>query len=305
MGAKERTQAMPNVVAGGLRNTLKAIRSDRSIFAGWVPAVAAGLVVVGAVSLLGWHSLTIRDAAVRIILAGVGSMILIETAKRLIPLRALYQRRQVEHWVIERTTLGKRGRSTDPTEAELALSEMSWALGGELPSGTETAGDPGHGADRYKGWRRTAASFGGVLSFPPDQLGAQLARAAQFALETQPAFPRWRAVLVGGPQGGAGETSPKSFGSGRGRDSLEQFDQDLARVAFSVDEIQMRITVRWAQYLQTTACWLSGAVALGAATLSSQRQDESAWTVLLALVFGGFFAWLLRDISAAIEALRR
>ena len=64
------------------------------------------------------------------------------------------------------------------------------------------------------------------------------------------------------------------------------------RIATAIDQLQIRLAGRWRHYLQATAWWLTGLVALLLALIDRTPAVHSATLVVVALLFGGFFAWL-------------
>jgi hypothetical protein len=77
------------------------------------------------------------------------------------------------------------------------------------------------------------------------------------------------------------------------------------QISSAIDQLQIRLAGRWRHYLRVTAWWLAGVVALLLALLAPGLGVDSAVYVLAALALGGFFAWLARDVTAAVEGLRR
>jgi hypothetical protein len=80
------------------------IGAGRWIFSGALPALI-GLIVAGAAIVVlqfPGDRVSLGRLAGFVVLSGVTAMVLIETVKRLLPVRAAYHRRQVAQWLAER-----------------------------------------------------------------------------------------------------------------------------------------------------------------------------------------------------------
>ena len=77
---------------------------------------------------------------------------------------------------------------------------------------------------------------------------------------------------------------------------------EVLDVSGVLDRLQIRLGARWRHYLSGSAMWIAGALALAWAVVADH---DSSWPVVAALVFGGFFAWLSRDVAGAVESWRR
>jgi hypothetical protein len=210
-------------------------------------------------------------------LSGGGAMILIETAKRLFGLRGRFQRRMVFNWLAE--------RGGDAAEIEF----------------TRTLVRSGSRADTVH-----------LFDLPIDQVSAQLAAAADLALATP-----WEstAFLVGltGERGlvefvterrTAGPERAAPLGGGDDP-RLERAQTELAhRVRSGLDLVQISVGQRWRRTVRTYAVALSGVLGFAVTGFAGTPGSQRATLTLVALLFGGFFAWFARDLVAAVERLR-
>jgi hypothetical protein len=72
-----------------------------------------------------------------------------------------------------------------------------------------------------------------------------------------------------------------------------------------LDQLQVSIGERWRHYARATAAWLSGALALIMSYVVHLSPGVRTVSVLSALILGGFFSWLARDLVAVVERIRR
>jgi len=220
-------------------------------------------------------------------------MVLIETVKRLLPLRGAYNRRQVALWLGERA--GDDGAA--------AMGQLVRAMD-LVPAAPETDRDDSSRVDRATGrrWQRVffpGPGVGGAFNLPAEQLSAQVAAAAERASQESARYEELILALC--PSLSRDDLrSMQRHRADRGAGPDPAVDLPY-RIASAIDQLQIRLGGRWRHYLQITAWSLTGPIAL----LLAVAEETPATFVLAALVFGGFFAWLARDLSAIAERLRR
>jgi hypothetical protein len=75
----------------------------------------------------------------------------------------------------------------------------------------------------------------------------------------------------------------------------------------AIDAIHVDIGGRWRRTVRATASLTSALLALAVVYLTHTKEPASIVLafVIIAFMFGGFFAWFSRDVVAAIERLRR
>ncbi|MEV4512283.1 hypothetical protein AB0K00_25375 [Dactylosporangium sp. NPDC049525] len=276
---------------------------DRWAFSGVLPVVLAVGVAVTAAFQLPWQGpgASVGRFAAWVVVCGVAAMVLIETVKRLLPLRGAYNRRQVAVW------LDDRSRSPRPAVfGQLVRAMELVSAKGERPANDDGSRDL---ADAVVGERWRQVTFagpgvGGAFNLPAEHLSAQIGAAverasrhgtqyAELLLALCPDVDREDLHMLddrrfGGDSGSSAVAAELSYG-----------------IATAIDQLQIRLAGRWRHYLQVTAWWLTGLIALLVALADGSAPLHSAAFVVAALLFGGFFAWLARDLSAAIERLRR
>jgi hypothetical protein len=249
-----------------------------------------------------------------VVLAGIAAMVLIETAKQVLPLRGAYQRRQIALWLEERggdpdmMAMGQLVVAMDLVSRPEMDSLRNRESQGDEPQSPELrirVGSRSIAIGRWFGPARRRSLFfgrgvGGPFNLPAEQLTAQVAAAAERALQQ----PRGYDALIDALHPGARQRK-RLDGEGMADLHREERAELAYGVASAVDQLQIRLTGRWRQYVRVTAVWLAGLCALVFALVVRTPGLHSATFVLAALAFGGFFAWLARDVCAAIERLRR
>lgn len=217
---------------------------------------------------------TARQVFVVLVAAGFASMAVIQVAKSLLGLRGLYQHRQLLIWF---------GGHKDPAYHELlkALNLL------------------GH-------------SLRGIFDLPIEQLSAQISAAADFALTDPDRYERFLSSLTGtgiapprppaAPEVGPALVAPETAAPTVGPDSDQMTLHYYVRA--SIDRLQATIGYRWRNYVRSTAMWLSGLFGIAIVEASRVTGLERGLDILAALLVGGFFSWLARDITASIERLR-
>jgi hypothetical protein len=251
-------------------------------------AVILGYVIIearGGISLEGRAiSDHVRDTLWFSLLCGLASFASIEILKRVFGLRGLFQYRQTENWLAERGVGGG------------GFSQLLDSMGLERDQREEATGEA----------RR-------VFNLPTEQLAAQIGAAADVALasltlerdEGAPPGPLFLAGLTGVPP-----ETVVAYAHDRGGASDAPLGDSprtelAARVRLGVDQLQISLSERWRRYVQGAALWISGAYGIVLVQDSPVETGAEARYVLAALVMGGLFAWVARDIAAVIERLRR
>jgi hypothetical protein len=77
------------------------------------------------------------------------------------------------------------------------------------------------------------------------------------------------------------------------------------RIRTGVDQLQISLTERWRRYVQGAALWISGVYGIALVHAADFPSRTESRYVLAALVLGGSFAWIARDIAAVLERSRR
>ncbi|HEY3545616.1 MAG TPA: hypothetical protein VGK17_05950 [Propionicimonas sp.] len=256
----------------------------RVLFSGVLPVALAAVVLVSALLFLddtGDHA-GLGPAVSVVLASGLTAMILIETAKRLLPLSAVFNRRQVNLWLRDRSDGGRE-----------VQDELASALG-VVPS-------EGH--------------FSSPFTLPVEQLIAQLSLAVDRAMLQPDRFGWLLSAMVSTPT----ERVMVTYRDSHGDDppwTLQPLDahgearqigpaEMSSLVSSSLDRLQIYLSGRWRQYLRATSTWLAGAVALLIAWSGWMPTTIGPGIVVTALVLGGFVAWLARDLTAAVETWRR
>jgi hypothetical protein len=217
------------------------------------------------------HTLKGRDTAhsgpliLTVLFSGIAAMAFIETMKRMLPLRAAFQRREVRDF-IEREIFFREPVSDreDDSNSEHQQRQVDY-LKAMKKTVDETFGRP-----PGTNW----SSIDSAFNLPAEQLVAQIGASID--------------VL-------ASDYSNHSSDA----QGLGTFAGDTA----ILDRLQIRLAARWRHYIQATAIWLSGFIALAWSLVDAAK--SSAVPVIGALLFGGFVAWVSRDIVAVIEGWRR
>jgi hypothetical protein len=220
------------------------------------------------------------------LVCGLASMATVETAKRLVALRSLYQRRQVKLWVTGRV------RPADAWSG--ALTELDQAMG-LLPS----ALPPNFDSSDFRLRRRA------LYDLPIGQLVAQISIAADLALSDPGHYRSLPSVLVGedssAPAQTTSATQTENATQSTESASTRIRESQLLRVA--LDQLQISVGERWRRYVQGTALWLSGAYGIAVAYML-EVSGRSVY-ILAALFIGGLFSWVARDVASGLERWHR
>jgi hypothetical protein len=205
-------------------------------------------------------------------------MATVEIAKRLVGLRSVYQRRQVELWLWEKA----EGRPS----YLIALADLDQALG--LATGAERSSvSESVSQNNAKRRRRT------LFDLPIGQLVAQISAAIDTGFADPNRYQALLSVLVG--ESFLTERRANVSGSDRMRESQQ--------IRTAIDQLQISVGERWRRYVQGTALWLSGLYGFALAFLLN-IPGRSVY-VLSALFIGGLFSWIARDVASGVERWRR
>jgi len=257
--------------------------------------VGSSLVWFGAPALAGEtrtrrHALDIAASFILLTASvGLGSMILIQTAKHLFRLRGRF------NWVQLQRRFSPEG-----------MQELLRGLAG----GREEA-------PRWPpGLRLPGGGVGRLLDLPVEQLAGQIAAVADDAQTLPDRYRRLLADLTGATDTGDGlidrfvRARPRLMAADGSDEDRQTEDREAVaevhqRVQRALDVLQASLSDTWKRAVRATASVLSGVLALLFALLSGAPGGLRTSLMLAGLGFGGFFAWFARDIAAAIERRRR
>lgn len=131
--------------------------------------------------------------------------------------------------------------------------------------------------------RGGATRVDSTFNLPPEQLIAQLSNAIDAELAT-----RWNPV----PPSGA-----------EARTHMDEIAEVRSAVTRTLDDLLIRLSLRWRHYLQATSMWLAAWVAY-VLTEFGDLDVQPVPAVVGALLCGGAIAWTARDIAAGVESWR-
>jgi hypothetical protein len=199
-------------------------------------------------------------------LCGLSTFALIEILKRLVGVRGMYQRRGVERWL------------TRANDSQRADTEFYEALG--RPN------------------RRA------LFNLPTEHLAAQISAAADLALTAPKRYPTLFEMLTRRPN--LPEPGPTFVSADADADAEDSDRLELAqRARVAVDQLQISLTDGWRRLVQGASLWIAGLLGIILTQASSGDDNSEVRLVLAALLIGGPFAWISRDVSAVLERWRR
>ena len=253
----------------------------------WPPLLSVGFplavaVVVVAVDLLAQpkgHA-DLSGLVVSTLVCGSFAMVLIETVKRMAPVRALFQRRRAHRRIMLRLDNAQFNDSAISADAKAAVAEMFRSLG--------------------------EAAVDGAFNLPVEQMIPQLADALDLTVvrprrnheaTTNAAASEavsLRAALFGSP---FDRSDQRARSTPVGREERE--------AARFLEQLQIEIGNRWRQYVRSLAACIAGLAGLLLAYWDPPDIAVSVATPIVALLAGGFIAWLARDVVAVVERWRR
>jgi hypothetical protein len=243
---------------------------------------------------------------------GISSMILIEIAKRLFWLRSSYQRVHVSIWFNARSNQTEYVRSperihTSEDHPKEGVLDAFHYLVTANPIYRRIDSNAEHRRDVKVSPRRRRGSMRQVYNLPIEQVCAQLSLAADQALEQPESNLNFLIALTGDAELVLALLDERAH-------EVQDENHDYAsrlqvlisqRIRAGIDDLQISVGQNWQRYIRATAIWLSGLIGLLLIMTSSDLgRDFRAAALLAALLLGGFFAWLTRDIAAAFERLR-
>jgi hypothetical protein len=233
----------------------------------------------------------VRDVLWFALICGVAAFATIEILKRIFALRGVYQLRQTRIWLGQRLPYAREDTPSDAPFGQLlaAMGLGEWRMQ-SARAGTWVA---------FLEWLDLTEERR-VFNLPTEQLAAQVSAAADVALTAEFTYPAFLGGLIRmdpahvekilvSPQ------SPNRPGSADARVELTQ------RVRAGVDQLQISLGERWRRLLQGAALWIAGVYG---AVLARNQGDRESLYVLSALVLGGLFAWIVRDLAAVLERSR-
>jgi hypothetical protein len=215
-------------------------------------------------------SARVRDILWFSFLCGLVSFSTIEAVKRLTNLRGLVQRQHVREWLSERTQDAR-------PEPDAAFYELLGAMG----------------SPDYEDLRR-------LFNLPAGRLAAQIGLAGDIAYGR----PENYRMLIRGLTRGI-PTLPGTEQAPPYEPNTELAFEVGQRIRTGVDQLQISLTERWRRYVQGSALWVSGAYGIGLVHAANFPSKNEPRYVLAALVLGGAFAWVARDLAAVLERSRR
>ena len=241
------------------------------------------------------------------IVIGAGSAATVQMLKQFFPVRAALQRRWVMEWIgdrcaiealwadwLERQKIPKEGSSAKAiagAQSTAAAEELEAALLGGFARGD---------------LRR-------VFDLAIEHLCAQVSSAADFALSQPERYAELLLALAGPAKLESIDmlAPPVSITNGRIRRQQAKVDSDQSFALLAegtragIDLLQISVGQRWRRTVRAAAVLLSGLFGAFGALLVNQSPSSRLLYTLAALVFGGFFAWVIRDLTAIAERLRR
>jgi hypothetical protein len=131
-----------------------------------------------------------------------------------------------------------------------------------------------------------------VFNLPTELLAAQVNAAADLAIADD-RYKDLRNALSGSADRPSGDTSSET--------ELLRARQLRA----GVDQLQISLGERWRRYIQGAAVWISGAYGIGLILAAPGDNHLERRYILAALIIGGAFAWVIRDLTAIAERSRR
>ncbi|MDQ4490834.1 hypothetical protein RBS60_11570 [Sinomonas sp. ASV486] len=238
-------------------------------------------------------SVDLASLAGTVVMSGLLSCAVLETAKRLLRIRGLYQQRQARLWFAAQTRNQVENEMIRGNPDDLYFDPSGKTAIMELLS---VAGVVGY--QQISKYYTRGRSFGTVLEglivfdLPIEQLTAQVAQAADAALEHPQGYPALTVALFG---------SPRSLEA-----DSENIDLSAAvSIRRSLDLFQISIGQRWRRYISASPLALSGLFALAMTSLGPRNSNGFFLTTVAAVFIGGYLSWLTRDLSAGIERWRR
>lgn len=277
--------------------------------------VLAGTVLVGFLSsriavtrepfdLLSHRSWSLIGFAIVI---GAASAATVQMLKQFLPVRAALQQRWVMEWIGDRCAV------------ETLWAD--WLEGQKIPKEGATAKAISDAQSTAAAGELESALLGGfakgdlrrVFDLAVEHLCAQFSSAADFALSQPESYAELLLALAGPTKLASIDklAPPVSVVDGRilRQRGKPESDQPFVLLAegtrAGIDLLQISVGQRWRRTVRGAAVLLSGLFGAFGALLVNQTLASRLLYTLAALVFGGFFAWVIRDLTAIAERLRR
>jgi hypothetical protein len=267
-------------------------------------------------------------------LTGIASMAIVQVAKNLFNLRGLYQERQIRQW------LADRGSDHDYRSFSQLLEGLGLKAASQAPNKGEAqlTPDTGTTSPQTTKWRWPSdvdrAEVRRFFGLPIEQLTPQIGAVAELAstegnrlalLKSLAGKSGWPKIdqfaartsgpsptPAAGPSPTPAAGHPPTAAAGQPTAQTGQEDEGVElrlELAYLIrgglDQLQVSIGERWRHYARATAAWLSGALALIMSYVVHISPGVRTVSVLSALILGGFFSWLARDLVAVVERIRR
>jgi hypothetical protein len=254
---------------------------------------------------------------------GVASAAALQLAKQLFWVRSRFQRRWVMGWIGERCAIealwadwlernpkieGNPSASPDPASA----SESASSLAASSLAASQRRLAAEELEEALLGGRAKRA-LRDVFDLPIEQLCAQISSAADLAITE----PDRNAELLLGLMGPTGLTHidslapPQRIVDGRierkepaHSEKADAYSPVAQGVRTGIDVMQISVGQRWRRGVQGSAVLISGILGVIGVFFARVTWPTRGLFILAALVFGGFFAWLVRDLTAIVERIR-
>ena len=238
---------------------------------------------------------------------GVASAAAVQFAKQLLGVRSRFQQRWVVAWISERCAI-------EPLWAEWMEQHMR-ILAPDISPRVLAASQRKFAAEELE-----AVLLGGfaqqelqrVFDLPIEQLCAQIGSVADRAI-TQPHLYAELLLALTGPTGldDIDSLAPPLTVDEDGR-IYRTFQPDTSAyslvaqgVRTGIDLMQISVGQRWRRGVRSSAVVICGIFATVGVLFAQITWSTRALFVLTALVLGGFFAWLVRDLTAIVERIRK
>lgn len=226
---------------------------------------------------------------------GVITMALIQTAKDMLPLRRGFQRRRFRRWLAEGA-----GEAGAPARA------ATLAAGGDAGAVALDA----NAAERRIVALATDGDDDALYTLPIEQMCGQISAALQVVLE-YPARDRNVVAIVASQ---AAATDLEALFAGTGGEAQARVDFAGARTRVmhqfqrAIDAFQIATSYRWKLLLQALSLLVCGLLTFVAMQLQFHVGTSyvGRWgAVIVGSILAGFLAPVARDLTAALQALRK
>lgn len=242
------------------------------------------------------------------VVIGAASAATVQMLKQFLPVRAAFQRRWVMDWLGDRCAISALWADW-LRQHESVAKDDSLAL--EIGSAQSTAAAEELEAVLLGGFAQHDLQR--VFNLPVEHLCAQVSAAADAALSRPDQYAELLLALAGPSSLTSIDTlaPPDNVTNGRiHRKRPSSVDsQSLALLAegtrAGIDLLQISVGDQWRRTVRGAAVLLSGLFGAFGALLIHESASSRLLYILAALIFGGFFAWVIRDLTAIAERLRR